>query len=449
MASNDTTRSGGGSFDPLQQILNVTGPDGSLIPVSMSAVDEYYHQAFSAAINFGCQIGATLIMLVIMLVMTPKNRFNRLPTVISIAALVVNFVRMILISLYYVYKLNSFYVAFVGDAQFVPRSDWDASVAATALSLPVTILIELALIVQAWSMLRLWPTLYKVVVTGLSLVIVVTTIAFSFACTVNQIQWIMYRVATLDWLRETYIILLTASTSWFCFLFIARLVAHMWESRSILPSLNVLNAMDVLVITNGLLMVIPVIFAILQFIASVDFGAGSLAQTSVIIVLPLGTLVAQRLANPTVFSHPLGDNSNPSSSHVGTGGSRSSKRPLLMMSGSHVSRSSSHPTSHHQLSRPTATAVPNSYCGFQPGQVLAASNCNTESNSNRTVPGVMAEACYEKPGSHHFDPELARIEDLESGMMGVRVDCRIECTEERIANDDLMTMASGHGRQAS
>ncbi|KAK4119225.1 hypothetical protein N657DRAFT_693829 [Parathielavia appendiculata] len=98
--------------------------------------------------------------------------------------------------------------------------------------------------------------------------------------------------------KKTYLGCFTASIRWFCFLFNVRLVVHMWTNRSILPSLEGLEAMDVLVITNYILIFVPVIFSVLNFYDWEPLGAGLAHTTSVVIVLPLGTLVAQRLANP-------------------------------------------------------------------------------------------------------------------------------------------------------
>lgn len=48
-----------------------------------------------------------------------------------------------------------------------------------------------------------------------------------------------------------------------------------------------------------------VIFAGLQYSWSVQFEPGSLLYTSVLIVLPLGTLVAQRIADPAAFNSEI------------------------------------------------------------------------------------------------------------------------------------------------
>lgn len=83
-----------------------------------------------------------------------------------------------------------------------------------------------------------------------------------------------------------------------------------------------------------------VIFAALEFGDYDRFEPGSITQTSVIVVLPLGTLVAQRLANPAWFGTgtggaPSADSTGLTSSSTSRGGGAASttstaKRPLLM-----------------------------------------------------------------------------------------------------------------------
>ncbi|KAK4222640.1 fungal pheromone mating factor STE2 GPCR-domain-containing protein [Podospora fimiseda] len=343
MTSNNTQppTTGGGPnnsstpFDPLNQVFYILGPDGQTqIPLTSSLVSSFYSVVASLSILYGTQIGACFIMLIVVLAMTPSARFKRLPTIISILSLTLNMIRMVLLSVFYPSTWTSFYTLFAMDYQFVPRSDYNTSVTATVVSIPVTMLIMAALFVQAWSMVQLWKAMYKWPVTAFSLGLVFTTIGFNFAGVVIQARSILYADLSMQilWVRQAYLILITVSICWFCFLFNIRLVMHMWSNRTILPSLKGLNAMDVLVITNGILMFVPVVFAGLEF-ARWDnyFESASLTQTSAIIVLPLGTLVAQRLAAPQWFNSSI----SPSTGRTGgsfnpTGSTNHTGRPLLM-----------------------------------------------------------------------------------------------------------------------
>ncbi|KAK3291555.1 fungal pheromone mating factor STE2 GPCR-domain-containing protein [Chaetomium fimeti] len=334
-------------FDPLNQTSFLLYGDGSTpVPFNTFNVTQIYLQATSLSILYGTQIGACFMTLVVVLGMTPRARFRRLPTLVSVAALALNTARMVLLAVFFVTSWVDLYVIVAQDATVVPRSDFYLSAAATVLSVPVTVLILAALSIQAWSMLRLWGPLYKLPAAALSLVLVLLTVAFNMMTTVIQTRAILYADISqiADWVRQTYLGLITASICWFCFLFNIRLVMHMWTNRSILPSLKGLKAMDVLVITNGILMFVPVIFAALEFVQWDRFEPGSITQTSVIIVLPLGTLVAQRLANPAWFGtgHCAADTSS-SANTTGSGAGGSSALSRGALSGTTTATSARRP----------------------------------------------------------------------------------------------------------
>lgn len=260
MVTVDLTPPSGVPFNPTNQTSYILAPNGAAtIPFSTSAITTRYLNATSLSILYGTQIGACFIMLAVMLAMTPRVRFRRLPTLINLAALVLNTIRMVLLAVFFTSSFLNFFVLASGSVRYVEPSAFNVSAAATALSTPVTVLILAALFVQAWSMLRLWPTLYKLPATLMSVGLVLTTVAFNMLTTIVQTRAIIGADRNRLWLwaRQTYLALITASICWFCFLFNVRLVMHMWTNRSILPSLKGLKAMDVLVITNGVLMFVP------------------------------------------------------------------------------------------------------------------------------------------------------------------------------------------------
>ena len=260
MVTVDLTPPPGVPFNPTNQTSYILAPDGvQTIKFNTAVISTRYHNATSLSILYGTQIGACFIMLVVLLAMTPRVRFRRVPTLINIAALVLNTIRMVLLAVFFTSSFLNFFVLAAGSTRYVEPSAFNLSATVTVLSIPVTMLILAALFVQAWSMLRLWPALYKVSATLVSVGLVLTTVAFNMLTTITQTRAIIGadRNQLWRWARQTYLSLITASICWFCFLFNVRLVMHMWTNRSILPSLKGLKAMDVLVITNGVLMFVP------------------------------------------------------------------------------------------------------------------------------------------------------------------------------------------------
>ncbi|KAK0744631.1 fungal pheromone mating factor STE2 GPCR-domain-containing protein [Apiosordaria backusii] len=328
--------------------------------------------------------------------MTPLPRFKRWPTIISILSLALNTARMLLLAIFYPSSWTSMTALFLGDYSAVSQTDVNISVTATCLSVPVTMLIMAALFVQAWSMLTLWRDIWKWLATFVSLGLGLVTIGFNFAGSVIQAQGIVRSEVPRAqvWVRKTYLGMVTASICWFCFLFNVRLVMHMWETRSILPGWKGLKAMDVLVICNGVLMFVPVIFAALEFAQFTNFESASLTQTSVIVVLPLGVLVAQRIAtSPSPYRSPIGTGTGATGSTSMNSNSRhhtasmATQRPLL--------------SSNRRGSAASWQAGPHHNSGFQGKNHVAVSADQYPGRHSKNDDIIMEE---DKPMVQHRDP---------------------------------------------
>lgn len=149
---------------------------------------------------------------------------------------------------------------------------------------------------------------------------------------------------------------------------------------------------------------LTVLFVALQVSEKINFETGSLVYTSIIIILPLGTLVAQRLADPGAFNSEVNRASGNGTDHDGSGVPSSGKRPLL--------------PAWNQCDN-TATV----YSGPR----------GSKSGQGKTgVVSTISSDPFAKRGSDPMgaiDMELARIDgDLESGR--VRVNRDFEQSEE-------------------
>lgn len=291
-----------------QQSVNMTAPDGSSIPVPLPEVDATTTIMVINSAAYGAEMGASIVMLAVILTMTPKAKFWRFHTYLNIAQLCNNIVRVLLLIMYFESSWVSFYALYSGDYEYVARADVATSVAGTILIVPQNAMMMLALVLQAWVMVQLWPRAYKVAIILASVVLVLLEIGFMAATEAYQITSMFMgpgEALTLImrhmWVRSCFLGLEVACISWFCVLFISKLVTHLWQNRSFLPTRKGLGAMDALVMTNGVLMLIPVILVGLQYCESVKWEPASMLYTSVIVTLPLGTLVGQRIADPAAF----------------------------------------------------------------------------------------------------------------------------------------------------
>lgn len=249
---------------PVDQVISLALPNGQRMPLPLAEVDSNNSIMIVKCTGYGVEIGASLVMLAVIMTMTPKTKFWRFPTFLNIAALCTNVVRVILYLVYFNSSWVTFYALYSGDYSYVTRTDYANSVASTAMTIPQNIMMMWALILQAWAMIRFWPKAYRWGIFIWSIVLVLLEIGFMGASAAYQIIQLgmpseqgYALIMKYVWVRYSFLGFEVACICWFCFLFICKLVTHLWKNRSFLPTTKGLGAMDALVMANGVLMLIP------------------------------------------------------------------------------------------------------------------------------------------------------------------------------------------------
>ncbi|KEY68253.1 hypothetical protein S7711_04784 [Stachybotrys chartarum IBT 7711] len=294
------------SFNPHLQNVTFLAADGrTQLHAPLAQVDAMNHESFSICISYGSQLGACVIMLVVVLILTPAAKLRRPSSVLHVLGLLVCMIRMALLCAWFPSPFNNFYAFWANDYSHLRSSDFQAPVAANIFSMLLVIIIEAALMYQAWTMVSLWRYTARVALGIVSAAITLLTIGWRIAFTVIQTEAVLTLVTppTYIWVVHSMIITNLVSICWFCALFNIKLAEHLISNRGVLPSYKFLTPMEILIMTNGLLMVIPVVFASLEWGQFTNFESASLTMTSVVVILPLGTLAAQRMANTNNLSH--------------------------------------------------------------------------------------------------------------------------------------------------
>jgi len=155
-----------------------------------------------------------------------------------------------------------------------------------------------------------------------------------------------------------------------------------------------------------------------------DFESASLTQTSVVIVLPLGTLVAQRLANPGWFGTGPGT--------TGAGGIDSANSTGFSRSGMSGATAVTSASGTSSAKRPLLTSVRSNERregGVHRGGGQGAVSTHIAAASDGSVVSEKPRAVH---ADHGDDDTVDR--DLVGGDLerGVRVDYGIERREERL-----------------
>ncbi|KAH7313792.1 fungal pheromone mating factor STE2 GPCR-domain-containing protein [Stachybotrys elegans] len=328
-------------FDPNVQNVTFLAADGlTPIAIPLAAVDAINHESFSVCINYGVQLGACVAVLVFVLLVTPAAKLRRPSSLLHVLGLLICTIRMALLAAFFPSPFNDFYAFWAGDYSAVPARDFAISIAGNVFSMLLLIVVEAALMHQAWTMVSLWPSAVRLALCFLSVTITLITVGFRFASTIIQSRAVLSLEPPQEylWLIQWMAITNAISICWFCALFNAKLVLHLVTNRRILPSYKTLSPMEILVMTNGILMIVPVIFTGLQWGHFTNFEAASLTLTSVAVILPLGTIAAQRMASSgSNISYPTSGASS-GAYRVGDSNSAGSSAPLKKHVGSFSSR---------------------------------------------------------------------------------------------------------------
>ncbi|KAG6032703.1 hypothetical protein E4U41_007164, partial [Claviceps citrina] len=261
-STTDTSSPSSSSSSKLlhQAVTLLTPQDPIAIPVT--TIDAFNDESISKSLNYGFQLGACSILLLVTLLLTPAAKLRRPSSLLHVAGLAVCIVRTALLEAFFLSPLNHFYQFWSGDYSSVPRLYLHNSVAGVAASLALFVVLEAALMHQAWTMVSLWPTPVKATLVAASGLISVLALAWRFAFAVVQARAVLTLVPPRDlaWVIEAALALNCLSIFWYCALFNVKLVLHLLVNRGILRSKapsRVLSPMEVLVITNGVLMIVP------------------------------------------------------------------------------------------------------------------------------------------------------------------------------------------------
>ncbi|KAG5920721.1 hypothetical protein E4U53_003882 [Claviceps sorghi] len=313
----------------LHQNITILTPQAP-VSIPVTVLDAFNDESISISLNYGFQLGACALLLLVLLLVTPPAKLLRPSSLLHVAGLTVCLVRTALLEAFFLSPLNHLYPVWSGDFTAVPRLYLHNSVAGTCFSLLLLVVLEMALMHQAWTMVSLWPSPVKVPLVAVSGLISLLTVGWRCAFAVIQSNAALDLTPTrgLGWVAKAALVLNCLTICWYCVLFNVKLVLHLLTNRGILRSASsrrTLTPMEVLVMTNGFLMIVPVIFAALEWAHFPNFESASLTQTSVVLILPLGTLVAQQITqgrtlgflSPAASDFPEGTNARSEKSRAG------------------------------------------------------------------------------------------------------------------------------------
>lgn len=244
-------------FDPFSQSFTLLLSDSTPFNLSIADLDDFVLYNVQICINYGAQLGGSLILLIVLLLLTkPEKRLSPIFILNSIS-LTLNVIRNVLQSLYFTSPFSEVYAYFGQDYSRVPRSAYATSVAATMVTFVLLACIEISLILQVRVVCVTLQKLHRQAIFMLSNVIALMAVGFRFALSVENARYIisLNYLTELKWLESAANITASISICWFCAVFVTKLAFALIERRTL--GLSRFGPMQIIFIMGCQTLIIP------------------------------------------------------------------------------------------------------------------------------------------------------------------------------------------------
>lgn len=248
------------TFNPKNQTFLIAGPDGVVnIPISMSVIDAQRIRLANICISWGVQLGLTLMTFIILLFLIPPRKLKNALTQVHLWSLVTGFVRLTLLVQYFPGPLAEYYVAWTRDPRALTRPDYYTHMMANSFVVIQFAFIEVALIIQSWSIVKTWPNVWQWIVKAISILLATATIAMKSFWVYRLTSALKERTlpVPLDDVGDAAIVLGAVSIFYFCGIFFFNLTVHLFMTRGILKRPGGgLTSLEILAVGNGALIIL-------------------------------------------------------------------------------------------------------------------------------------------------------------------------------------------------
>lgn len=223
------------SFDPFTQSFTLLLTDGTPFNVSMPELDDFVLYNVQICINFAAQLGASLILLIVLLLIAKPDKRRAPIFIINALSLVLNVIRNVLQCVYFTGPFSEIYAYFGQDYSRVPKSAYATSITAPVLTFLLLVCAEISLILQVRVVCVTLREIYRRAIFVLSVNIALLAIGFRLAlCIENSKDIISLAPETaLQWLTSAANIMLSISVCWFCAVFVTKLGFALVQRRKL------------------------------------------------------------------------------------------------------------------------------------------------------------------------------------------------------------------------
>ena len=243
-------------MDYFQQSITFDSPEGA-VSVPLPEIDDWILYMVEVCINYGSQIGASIITLLVLLLLSkPEKRFSAI-MIINCSSLIFNIIRTVTAAVYFSGPFAEIYAHYTGDHSKVTTSDIATSVASGVFVLLMHVCIELSLYLQVRVVCVTLHEVYQRIILAVSGILALLSIAFRFVYVVENDKVIVKQVSSvqLEWYGKMNTVFLAVSITWFSIIFIGKLAIALHQRRKL--GLGQFGPMQVLLIMAFQTLIIP------------------------------------------------------------------------------------------------------------------------------------------------------------------------------------------------
>ena len=245
------------TIDPFEQSFTLVSPSNGPFNVSISDLNDFNLYNIQICINYGTQIGASIAMLLVLLLLTKPDKRLSAILIVNTFSLIFNIIRNVLQCVRFTGPWTNTYAFFAADYSRVHTKDYAITISSTVFTLLMQICVEASLCMQVRVVCVTIRKAYRHAVYATSGVIALLAIGFRFAYMVENDKAIVALVpsATLYWLGNATNITTSISIFWFCAVFVTKLGFALYQRRKL--GLGQFGPMQVLFIMGCQTLIIP------------------------------------------------------------------------------------------------------------------------------------------------------------------------------------------------
>ena len=211
-------------MDYFNQVVTIQTSEGPT-DIAIPDIDAYYTYNIQASIDWGAQIGATIVLLVAVLLLSKPDKRRSSIFIINAVTLVLNLIRTVTHVIFFTSSFSEFYAYFAGDYSRVPRDVYATQINASVFETLVLIAVEISLCLQVKVVCVTLRDAYQRIILGFSALVALLAVAFRFVYMIENCIYIMrtQEESSLYWIGSATNITTTVSICWYALIFSTKL----------------------------------------------------------------------------------------------------------------------------------------------------------------------------------------------------------------------------------